>query len=188
MKKIVLAAALSALSAASFAAPESFTIDPTHTAQTFSYNHMGFSTQTHGFDRSSGKITIDRTAKTGSVNVVIDAKSVDGGSALFTGHLQGEEFFNAEKFPEITFKSTTVKFEGDKPVSVDGNLTVKGITKPVTLKLTHFVLQPNGMVKRDAIGASASAVIKRSEFGMAQYVPYVSDELTLNIVVEAIKD
>lgn len=188
MKKILIAAALASLSAASFAAPESFAIDPTHTSQSFSYNHMGFTTQTHGFDRSSGKIVIDRAAKTGSVDVVIDAKSIDGGSALFTGHLQSEDFFNVEKFPEITYKSTSVKFEGDKPVSVEGLLTIKGISKPVTLKIDHYVLQPNSMLKKDQIGANATAVIKRSEFGLAQYVPYVSDELTLKIAVEAIKE
>lgn len=188
MKKFVIAAALSTLSAASFAAPESFAIDPTHTAPSFSYNHMGFSTQTHRFDKTSGKITLDRAARTASVDVVIDVKSVNTGFPLFNGHLQGEDFFNAEKFESITFKSTSVKFEGDKPVSIDGKLTIKGITKPVTLKLSHFVVQQNGMLKKEAIGANATTVIKRSEFNMGQYVPYVSDEVTLGIAVEAIKE
>jgi polyisoprenoid-binding protein YceI len=187
MKKIALVAALSALSFSSFAASETFDIDSTHTAPRFEYNHMGFSTQLHRFDKTSGKITLDRAAKTAAVDVSIDAKSVNTGWDVFNGHLQGEDFFNVAKYPTITYKSSAVKFDGDKPASIEGNLTIKGITKPVTLTVTNYVLQPNGMVKRDAIGAVAVAKIKRSDFGLAAYVPYVSDEVTLTLVVEAIK-
>ena len=185
---VVSACALSAVSAAAFAAPETYNIDPTHTFPRFEYNHFGYSNQQHRFDRTSGKIILDRAAKTGSVDVTIDAKSVNTGYALFNGHIQGEDYFNTEKYPAITFKSTAVKFDGDKPVAVDGNLTIKGVTKPVTLTLTNFHSMPHPMLKKDALGANAVAKVKRSEFNMGKNVPYVGDEVTLNIAVEAIRE
>ncbi len=185
---VVSACALSAVSAAAFAAPETYNIDPTHTFPRFEYNHFGYSNQQHRFDRTSGKIILDRAAKTGSVDVTIDAKSVNTGYALFNGHIQGEDYFNTEKYPAITFKSTAVKFDGDKPVAVDGNLTIKGVTKPVTLIVTNFHSMPHPMLKKDALGANAVAKVKRSEFNMGKNVPYVGDEVTLNIAVEAIKE
>ena len=191
MKKLALVVAvstLSAFSAAAIAAPETFNIDPGHTAPRFEYSHFGYSNQMHRFDKTSGKIVLDRAAKTGSVDVTIDAKSVNTGYPLFNGHIQGEDFFSTEKFQTITFKSTAVKFDGDKPVAVDGNLTIKGVTKPVTLTVTSFHMMPHPMLKKDAIGANASAKLKRSEFNMGKNVPYVSDEVTLSIAVEAIKE
>jgi polyisoprenoid-binding protein YceI len=185
---VVSACTLSAVSAAAFAAPETYNIDPTHTFPRFEYNHFGYSNQQHRFDRTSGKIILDRAAKTGSVDVTIDAKSVNTGYALFNGHIQGEDYFNTEKYPAITFKSTAVKFDGDKPVAVDGNLTIKGVTKPVTLTVTNFHSMPHPMLKKDALGANAAAKVKRSEFNMGKNVPYVGDEVTLNIAVEAIRE
>ena len=191
MKKLALVVAVSTLgifSAAAVAAPESFNLDPTHTAPRFEYTHLGYSNQQHRFDKTSGKIVLDRAARTGSVDVTIDAKSVNTGYALFNGHIQGEDFFSTGKYPTITFKSTAVKFDGDKPVAVDGNLTIKGVTRPVTLTVTSFHSMPHPMLKKDAIGANASAKLKRSEFNMGKNVPYVSDEVTLSIAVEAIKE
>jgi polyisoprenoid-binding protein YceI len=188
MNKLALAIALSAFSVAASAAPETFNIDPTHTFPRFEYNHFGYSNQQHRFEKTSGKIVLDRAAKTGSVDVTIDTKSVNAGSTLFNGHIQGEDFFNTEKFPAITFKSTGVKFDGDKPAAVDGNLTIKGVTKPVTLTVTNFHSMPHPMLKKDAIGANAVAKVKRSEFNMGKFVPYVGDEITLTIAVEAIKE
>ncbi len=185
---VVSACALSAVSAAAFAAPETYNIDPAHTFPRFEYNHFGYSNQQHRFDRTSGKIILDRAAKTGSVDVTIDAKSVNTGYALFNGHIQGEDYFNTDKFPAITFKSTAVKFDGDKPVAVDGNLTIKGVTKPVTLTVTNFHSMPHPMLKKDALGANAVAKVKRSEFNMGKYAPSVGDEVTLNIAVEAIRE
>jgi polyisoprenoid-binding protein YceI len=188
MKKFALVVALSSFAAAAVAAPETFNIDPTHTAPRFEYSHFGYSNQMHRFDKTSGKIVLDRAAKTGSVDVTIDAKSVNTGYALFNGHIQGEDFFSTEKYPTITFKSTAVKFDGDKPVAVDGNLTIKGVTKPVTLTMTSFHLMPHPMLKKDAIGANATTKIKRSDFNMGKYAPNVSDEVTLSLAVEAVKE
>lgn len=181
-------AALATLSGAAFAAPEAFVIDGAHTFPRFSYSHFGFSTQLSRFNKTSGKIVLDREAKTGSVDVVIDTKSVDTGFDVFNGHIQGEDFLSTEKFPTATFKSTKVRFEGDKPVAVEGDLTIKGVTKPVTLTLTSFILQPHPMLKKDAIGANATTKISRTEFGAGKYAPNVGDEVTIDLAVEAIKE
>jgi polyisoprenoid-binding protein YceI len=188
MKKLALVAALYAFSAAALAAPETYNVEPTHTYPRFEYSHFGYSNQQQRFDKTSGKIVLDRAAKTGSVDVTIDATSVNTGYALFNGHIQAEDFFNTAKYPTITFKSTGVKFEGDKPVAIDGNLTIKGVTKPVTLTVTSFHSMAHPMLKKDAIGANAVTKVKRSEFNMGKNVPYVSDEVSLTIAVEAIKE
>jgi polyisoprenoid-binding protein YceI len=188
MKTIALVATLSAFSAATIAAPETFNIDAGHTAPRFEYTHFGYSNQQHRFDKTSGKIVLDRAAHTGSVDVTIDTTSVNTGLALFNGHIQGADYFDTAKYPTITFKSSKVKFDGDKPVAVEGDLTIKGVTKPVTLTVTHFHSMPHPMLKKDAIGANASTKVKRSEFNMGKNVPYVGDEITLTIAVEAIKE
>ena len=188
MKTIALVATLSAFSAAAIAAPETFNIDAGHTAPRFEYTHFGYSIQQHRFDKTSGKIVLDRAAHTGSVDVTIDTTSVNTGLALFNGHIQGADYFDTAKYPTITFKSSKVKFDGDKPVAVEGDLTIKGVTKPVTLTVTHFHSMPHPMLKKDAIGANASTKVKRSEFNMGKFAPAVSDEVTLTIAVEAIKE
>jgi polyisoprenoid-binding protein YceI len=188
MKNLAIVFALSSLAGAAFAAPESFSIDTAHTAPRFEYSHFGYSNQVHSFDKTSGNIVIDREAKTGSVEVTIDAKSVNTGFPVFNEHIQGEDFFNTAAYPTITFKSTRVKFKNDKPVAVDGDLTIKGVTRPVTLTVTSFQAMPHPMLKKDAIGANAFARIKRSDFNMGKYAPYVSDEVKLSIAVEAVKE
>ncbi|NJD34324.1 MAG: YceI family protein [Betaproteobacteria bacterium] len=185
---VVAASALSALSAGTFAAPETFNLDPAHTFPRFEYNHFGYSNQQHRFEKTTGRIVLDRAARTGSVEVSIDAKSVNTGTALFNGHIQAADFFDTDTYPVITFKSSAVKFDGDKPVAVEGNLTIKGITRPVTLTVTNFHAMPHPMLKKDAIGGNAVARVKRSEFNMGKYAPSVSDEVTLSIAVEAIKE
>jgi len=142
----------------------------------------------HRFDRTSGRIVFDREARTGSVEVSIDAGSVNTGYALFNEHIQAEDFFHTAAYPTITFKSTRVRFDGDRPVAVEGHLTVKGVTRPVTLAVTSFLAMPHPMLKKDAIGANATAKIRRSDFNMGKHAPYVSDEVTLSIAVEAIKE
>ena len=187
MKKLAIAIALSSLVTTAVAAPETYAIDVSHTAPRFEYSHLGYSMQSHRFDKTSGQIVVDRAAKTGSVDVTIDARSVNTGFALFNEHIQAEDYFATAKYPTITFKSTAVRFDGDKPAAIDGNLTIKGVTKPVTLTVTHFQAMPHPMLKKDAIGANAVTKIKRSDFNMGKNAPYVSDEVTLTIAVEAVK-
>lgn len=188
MKKLVAIAVAASLSTAAFAASETYIIEGSHTMPRFEYSHFGYSTQVSRFDKTSGTITLDRAAKTGSVDVVIDAKSVNTGYPLFNEHIQGEDFFDTAKYPTITFKSKTLKFDGDKLASVDGDLTIKGVTKPVTLTVTSFHCMPHPMRKKDACGANATTKIKRSEFNAGKHAPYVSDEVTLTIPVEAVKE
>lgn len=170
------------------AAPATYDLDPNHTLPRFSYNHMGFSTQLSRFDRASGKIVFDPEAQTGSVDVTIDMKSVDTGNAAFNEHIQGEDFLDTGRYPTATFKSTAVKFVGGAPASIDGNLTIKGVTKPVTLTVTSFQHKTNPILKKDEIGADATTTIKRSDFNAGKYVPLVGDEVTITLPVEAIKE
>ncbi len=187
MKKTIAALITAFFSTAVFAATETYTLDVNHTKPRFEYNHMGFSNQLSRFDKIDGTIKIDRAKKTGSVDVTIDAKSVNTGSSLFNEHIQGKDFFDTANYPTITFKSHKMKFDGDKLVEVDGKLTIKGVTKPVTLTVTSFLCMPHPMAKKDACGANATAVVKRSDFNMGKYVPLVGDDVTLTIPVESIK-
>ena len=181
---IAAALALSAFAGAASAA-DTYAIDPSHTFPRFSYNHLGLSTQQSRFNNTTGTVTFDKAAKTGSVNVLIDMKAVDTGFAAFNGHIQGEDFLDTAKFPTATFKSTKVVFEGDKPKAIEGNLTIKGVTKPVTLKITNFVATQHPMMKVDAIAADAVTTIKRTEFNAGKYAPYVGDEVRIDIAIEA---
>lgn len=180
---LALAAAAPAL-----AAPETYVVEGTHTYPRFSYSHFGYSTQLSRFNKTSGKIVFDKAAKTGSVDIVIDTTSVDTGFATFNEHIQGDDFLATSKYPQATFKSTKVNFAGDKPSTVEGLLTLKGVTKPVTLTVESFQAMPHPMLKKDAIGANAWTVVKRSEFNAGKYAPYVGDEVRIDIAVEAIKE
>ena len=182
---LILAATVAA---PALAAPETFNVEPTHTFPRFSYNHLGYSVQLSRFDKTSGKVVFDKAAKTGSVDIVINTKSVSTGSDVFNEHIQGEDFLDTAKHPTATFKSTKVVFEGDKPAKIEGNLTLKGVTKPVTLTVTSFQTMPHPMVKKDAIGANATTTVKRTDFNMGKNAPYVGDEVTITIAIEAIKE
>lgn len=186
MKKTLIAAAfVSFFAGQAMAAPTTYVLDPSHTFPRFSYDHMGLSKQILRFNKTTGTVVLDKAAKEAKVDVTIDMKSIDTGFEMFDEHIQGEDFLDTAKFPTATFKSTKVVFEGDKPVSIEGDLTIKGITKPVTLEVTSFFNGPHPMMKKDAIGANATAVIKRSEFNAGKFAPGVSDEVTLDIALEA---
>lgn len=187
MKRLALLSALAVFTVSAHAAPETFNIEGSHTYPHFTYNHLGFSNQTHKFDKTTGTVVIDREAKTGSVNVTIDATSVNTGFALFNEHIQGKDYFDTAQYPTITFKSDKMAFKGDQPSSLTGELTIKGVTKPVTLTVTHFHCMPHPMLKVKACGANASTQVKRSDFNMGKNVPYVSDEVTLTLAIEAVK-
>jgi polyisoprenoid-binding protein YceI len=188
---LVLATAalvLATAASAALAAPETYILDTNHTFPRFSYNHLGYSVQLSRFDKTTGKVVFDKAAKTGSVDVVIDTKSVNTGSTLFNEHIQGEDYLDTAKYPTATFKSTKVIFEGDKPAKIEGKLTLKGVTKPVTLSVTSFQAAPHPMFKKDAIGANATVTVKRSEFNAGKNAPYVGDDVTIDIAIEAIKE
>lgn len=188
MHRFALLALAATLSTAALAAPETYVIDGNHTLPRFSYSHFGYSTQLSRFDKASGKIVIDRAAKTGSVNVTIATASVDTGLPLFNEHIQAEDFLDTAQYPTATFTSSKVNFDGDRIASVDGTLTLKGVSKPVTLSVTSFQCMPHPMLKKDAIGADAHVVVKRSEFNAGKYAPNVGDDVTITVSLEAIKN
>jgi polyisoprenoid-binding protein YceI len=187
MKKITVSIGLILGMSSAWAAPETYVIDGKHTFPRFSYSHFGYSTQLSRFDKTSGTIVLDAVAKRGSANVIIDTSSVNTGLAVFNEHIQKEEFLNTVQFPTATFVSSQFNFEGDALKSIDGKLTIKGISKDLTLRITSFLCMPHPMAKKEACGVNASTVIKRSDFNMGKHVPYVSDDVTIDIPVEAIK-
>ena len=145
--KLSAALVVSATAAtAAFAAPETYNIDATHTFPNFSYSHFGMSTQVSKFDKTTGTVTLDKEAKTGAVDITIDMTSVNTGYGTFDEHIQGEDFLDTAKYPTATFKSTKVTFDGDKPATIDGELTIKGVTKPVTLKVNTGFARPYSRV------------------------------------------
>lgn len=185
MKRAAFAAA--ALCVALPAAADTYVLDPVHSQVTFETEHLGFSHQVGSFATSTARVTIDRAAKTGSVDVTIDPASIrTHDPARLDLIVKGEKFFNVEKYPTITFKSNDVRFDGDRVVAVRGELTMLGVTKPVTLVVDHFRCGPNPFNKKPMCGGDATAVIKRSEWGMTAGLPFSpADEVKLLIPFEA---
>lgn len=187
MKRTAVGLLAAALAASAFAA-ESFTIDPKHTWPYFEVNHLGFSTQRGRFNKTTGNITLDRSARKGSVEVSIDTGSIDMGLEKWDEQMKDEGFFNVATFPTMTFKSDKFDFDGDKPVAANGMLTLLGVTRPVRLSIEHFTCGANPITKKPLCAADVSSSIRRSEWGMTKYLPGVSDEVKLGISVEAYKD
>ena len=179
---------LAALLAAPAHAADSYTIDPTHTWPMFEVNHLGYSTQRGRFNKSSGKITLDIAARKGSVDLTIDANSLDMGFANWDEHMKGEEFFHVVQYPVIRFTSDKLVFDGDKVVGAEGSFTLLGTTRPLTLRVDNFHCAPHPMTRKMHCGADVSATISRTQFGMAKFVPMVGDEVRLFSPVEADKD
>ncbi len=182
-----LAATLATLiSVPALAAEATYAIDSGHTQPAYSVSHFGFSTQRGRFTGATGKISVDMEKKTGTIEVSIDTTSVQSGHPKLDEHLKSPDFFNSAKFPTLTFKSTDIRFDGDQPRSAKGELTLLGVTKPVTLNISNFrcgvlAWKP----KEERCGGDAKAIIFRSDFGMTKLVPGVSDEVHLEINLEA---
>lgn len=169
-------------------AADNYTIDPTHTWPMFEVNHLGYSAQRGRFDKSSGKITLDVAAKKGSVDLTIDATSLDMGFAKWDEHMKSEEFFHVVQYPTIRFTSDKLIFDGDKVVGAEGKFTLLETTRPLTLRVDNFHCAPHPMTRKMHCGADVSATISRTQFGMAKYVPMVGDEVKLFSPIEADKD
>lgn len=187
MRRIV-ALLCTALALPALAEVESFTIDPNHTFPSYEIGHMGVSIQRGRFTKTSGKITIDTAARTGSLEVVIDAASIDSSHPKLNEHLRGESYFNVEKFPTLVFKASQFAFEGDKVKSVAGELTMLGVSRPVTLTAATFNCIPHPLTKKKVCGGDFFATIKRSEWGITRSMASSPDEVTLKVSVEAMKD
>lgn len=186
----MIAAALGTLLTASpaLAAVETYTIDSRHTFPSFEVNHLGYSLQRGRFNKTSGKVTVDRVARQGSIDVTIDATTVSTGVDKLEEHIRGEDFLNTGKYPTITFKSSSMAFDGDKVKSATGDLTMAGVTRPVTLTAELFNCAPHPMNKKPMCGGEFVAKIKRSEWGIKYAIPALADEMTLRINVEAVRD
>ena len=185
-KKLLLTAALVAASANAFAAGVSYKLDPTHTNVLASWSHFGFSHPSAHFGAVDGTLVYDEkhVAKS-SVEVTLPLSGLDSFVPKLDEHLKSADFFDAEKFPAITFKSTKVEDLGGGKLRITGDLTVKGTTRPVVLAAQLNKAGDHPMTKRPTVGFDATTTIKRSEFGVGAYVPNVGDEITLRITTEA---
>lgn len=181
----LIAAALLISTAPAFA--QTYNIESNHTYPSFEADHMGISLWRGKFNKTSGKIVLDRAAKTGTVDITIDASSLDFGHEKMNEHAKGKDMFNVAQFPTATYKGTSIKFNGDTPVAVIGELTMLGVTKPVTLTINKFKCIEHPFFKKEACGADASAEFKRTDFGLNYGTPRFAPEVKLAIQVEAIK-
>jgi polyisoprenoid-binding protein YceI len=188
--KSVLGAVLFVSSMTSqFAYADTYAIDPSHTFPSFEADHWGGLSVWRGkFTKTSGTITLDKVKKTGSVDLIIDATTIDFGHQGMNDHAKKPDMFNVEKFPTVTYKGKSFKFDGDKLVGVDGELTLLGVTKPVALKVNSFKCVQHPMLKKEVCGADAVAEFKRTDFGLDYAVARgFKPEVKVLIQVEAIK-
>lgn len=195
IKKFLGAIALS-LPVAATAAPESYTMDPIHTFPHLFIDHLGFATIVGRFNKTSGKFTIDRAAKTATLEVNVETASYDSGD-LERGarartrdeHTRSADFLNSAEFPRMTYKSSKVKFSGDNPVEIEGELMLLGVTRPLTLNVERWKCGSHPFTKKDMCGGNASGGFKRSDFGMKFGLPVaVGDEVRIYISFEAYKE
>jgi polyisoprenoid-binding protein YceI len=186
LKHLALLAVAFASSAA-FAA-DTYKIDSNHTYPSFEADHFGGLSNWRGkFDKTEGSIVVDRAAKTGTVDITIDANSLDFGHAKMNEHAKGPDMFDVAKYPNATYKGKLV-FKGDTPTAVDGTLTLHGVTKPVTLHINQFKCIQHPMLKKEVCGADASATFNRADFGVDYGVKMgFKPEVKLAIQVEAVK-
>ncbi|MEE9320961.1 MAG: YceI family protein [Granulosicoccus sp.] len=165
-----------------------YVVDPTHAFINFSYNHLGLSNPTLGFDDFSIDMNLDAEDPTKSMlSVNIDPDSVIAGSDKWHEHLTGPDFFDIANNPEITFQSTSIEAAADGRYKVNGDLTIKGQSKPVSLDVTINAAMMHPMSGKPVIGLSASTTVLRSDFGLDKFVPNISDEVQLNIQTELAK-
>lgn len=185
---IAVGALASSLSLGAFAA-DTYLLDPMHTFPSFEADHFGGLSIWRGkFTKTTGTVTLDRAAKTGTIDVTVDPASVQTGNPKLDDHLRAAEFFDVEKYPTVTYKGTEIKFDGDKPVEVIGTLTIRGITKPVNLKIDSFKCMQHPVLKREVCGVEASTEFNRADYGMEFGAKYgFSMQTRLHIQSEGIK-
>ncbi len=172
-----------------FAAPATYKLDPDHTYPSFEADHMGGLSIWRGkFDKSSGVVTLDRAAKSGTIDVTVQTDSIDFGQAKLNEAAKGANMFNVANYPTASFKGNFTRFNGDVPTEADGQLTLHGVTKPVKMKIDSFKCMPHPLLKREVCGADAEMQFNRDEFGLDIGKAYgFSMETTLKIQVEGLK-
>ncbi len=192
MSRLLPTALLCLAPLSALAAPLTYTIDSFHSFPNFSINHLGMSTIQGRFDKMTGKIVLDTAAKTGSLDVKVSTASVSTGDAKRADgarsrdeHLRSADFFNSAEFPDMVYKSTKLNFNGEALESVEGTLTLLGVSKPVKLNVSSFKCGPHPFSKKPMCGAAIEGVVHRTDFGMKFGVPGISDEVKLSIGIEA---
>ena len=181
-------AATGLFAAAAHAAPANYAIDPTHTFATFEIDHFGASVNRARFDEKSGSVQFDKAGKTGKVEVVLNMNSVNSGTPAFDKHLKNADIFNTAKFPESKFVSDKFVFDGDKLKEVTGQLTLMGVTKPITIKANQFTCYQNPMLKTEVCGGDFEATIDRTQWGVNYGIDWgFSKEVRLVLQIEAVK-
>ena len=171
--------------AASSAAPKTFKIDSDHTYPSLEFPHMGFSIWRGKFNKTTGTARLDLAAKTGTVEIEIDPASIDFGHDEMNEHAVGKDWLDVAQYPKMGYRGS-LKFEGDTPKELHGSLTLKGITKPVRLKINSFKCMQHPFYKKEACGADAEGQLDRADFGMPQYTQNGMGIITLRIQVEAL--
>jgi polyisoprenoid-binding protein YceI len=190
MTRTLMAALALAVAApmAAHAETATYAIDPTHTSVMFEVLHFGTSTNRARFQRASGTVQIDRAARTGKVDLALDMTAINSGVAPFDKHLKSADFFDVDNHPKASFVGEKFVFEGDKVSAVEGQLTLRGQTHPLTLKAERFNCYNHPMLKREVCGGDFSATMKRSLWGVNWGLQMgVVDEVPLTIQVEAVK-
>jgi polyisoprenoid-binding protein YceI len=182
----LLSLALAGAALPAGAAPATYTLDIDHTYPSIEFSHMGVSVWRGKFDKTSGTVTLDKAGKTGTVDITVDTGSIDFGHAKMHEHATGPDWFNVAKFPTATYKGT-IKFKGDTPDAVDGQLTLMGITKPVMLKINSFKCIDHPYYKKEDCGGDAEGDLDRAQFGMAKGAEWGGTNVHLRIQVEALK-
>lgn len=180
-------AMVAVVAAPAYAAPEKYVIDPDHTYPSFEMPHMGISVWRGKFTRSTGEVTLDLAARSGSVKVEIASGSIDFGHPGMDTHAITADWLNTSKHPTITYAGT-LRFNGDTPSGIDGSLTLRGVTKPVKLTINSFTCIDHPYYKKPVCGADASGEFDRADFGMTQYADNGQGRMRLQIQVEAFKD
>ena len=195
MSRIAITLIAAALPLTLAAAPETYTIDPFHTYLHFEVDHLGMSRMRGRFEKISGKFTIDRATRTAALEVTVPTATInscdsDRGNRARSRdeHLRSADYFNTAEFPTMSFKSTRVVFKGEIPATVEGNVTLLGVTRPLALSVDHWRCAPHPGTRKEMCGANASGSIKRSDFGMKFGIPLVGDEQQLYVEMEAYKD
>jgi polyisoprenoid-binding protein YceI len=187
MKAAVFASALALTAVPVFAAPVTYKIDSNHTYPSFVTDHLGGVSKWRGkLNKTEGNIVLDREAQTGTVEIVSDASSIDFGNDKLNAHAMSADMLDVAKYPQIIYKGRLVEFKDGAPTKVDGQLTLHGVTKPVTLTINEFMCKPHPVSKKELCGADASATIDRSAFGInfGEKMGFKMDTL-LEIQVEA---
>lgn len=188
MNRLLVGIVLWGAVAASAFAADSYTIDPEFSAAQFEVVRLGFSVQTGRFNRTRGKVTLDLPARTGSAEFTVDTTSIDMGSPAWTSHLSDEGLFNVRNYPTMTFKSDKLIFDGDKVLAAEGLFTMLGVTRPIRIAVANFQCGISPINRKQMCSGNITATLKRSEFGLTKYIPAVSDEVRVNVPVDAYRD